>query len=303
MSSDPVLQNYHLLPSVRGDLLVRLGRGEEAKLEFERAAELTQNIAERAFLLRRAEELADSGVSGPALGAAAEEFLARDELNAATIRSYGQTLRRLRLAVGDQLPLAALTAEQVARVFETAWGAAAAKTWNRHRSAIRSFCAWACLDDLAADLDRRAETRSRALPIGSAQLYEIWNRPGIPLRERALWRLLHESGAAVKAVLSLNVEDLDLDDRRARAAGTWVSWRSGTAGLLPELVAGRSRGPLFLTDRKPGPSRTPRDGDRCPETCRSRLSYERAEYLFKRATAALDPTGDGYTLRQLKPLA
>lgn len=39
----------------------------------------------------------------------------------------------------------------------------------------------------------------------------------------------------------------------------------------------------------------------CPETGRSRLSYERAEYLFKRAIAALDPTGDGYALRQLKP--
>ncbi|MEV0085611.1 sigma-70 family RNA polymerase sigma factor [Saccharopolyspora sp. NPDC050642] len=301
LGADPVLQNYHLLPSVRGDLLARLGRGGEAKLEFERAAALTQNSAERAFLLRRAEELAGSGDSGPTLGEAVEEFLARDELNAATIRSYGQTLRRLRLALGDRLPPADLTAEQVARVFGTAWGSVAAKTWNRHRAAIRSFGAWAGLDDLAADLDRRAETRSPALPIDPAQLDEIWNRPGIPLRERTLWRLLHESGAAVTAVLSLNVEDLDLDDRRARVAGAWVSWRSGTASLLPELVAGRTRGPLFLTDRRPGPSRTPRDGDLCPETGRSRLSYERAEYLFKRATAALDPTGDGCTLRRLKP--
>ncbi|SDX48298.1 RNA polymerase sigma factor, sigma-70 family [Saccharopolyspora shandongensis] len=300
LGTDPVLQNYHLLPSVRGDLLARLGRGGEAKPEFERAAVLTQNTAERAFLLRRAEELAGSGDSGPTLGAAVEEFLARDELNAATIRSYAQTLRRLRLALGDR-PLAAMTAEQVARVFETAWGSAAAKTWNRHRSAIRSFGAWAGLDDLAAGLDRRAETRSPALPIDHAQLDEIWNRPGIPLRERTLWRLLHESGAAVTAVLSLNVEDLDLDDRRARVAGTWVSWRSGTATLLPELVAGRTRGPLFLTDRRPGPVRTPRGGDLCPETGRSRLSYERAEYLFKRATATLDPAGDGYTLRRLKP--
>ncbi|MGW5643114.1 sigma-70 family RNA polymerase sigma factor [Saccharopolyspora sp. NPDC003752] len=301
LGADPALQNYHLLPSVRGDLLARLGRGGEAKFEFERAAALTRNSAERAFLLRRAEELAGSGDAGTTLGTAVEEFLARDELNAATIRSYGQTLRRLRLAVGDRLPLADLTAEQVARVFGTAWGSAAAKTWNRHRAAIRSFGAWAGLDDLAADLDRRAETRSPALPIDPAQLDEIWNRPGIPLRERTLWRLLHESGAAVTAVLSLNVEDLDLDDRRARVAGAWVSWRSGTAALLPELVAGRTRGPLFRTDRRPGPSRTPRDGDLCPETGRSRLSYERAEYLFKRATAALDPTGDGYTLRRLRP--
>ncbi|MEU6266530.1 sigma-70 family RNA polymerase sigma factor [Saccharopolyspora shandongensis] len=300
LGTDPVLQNYHLLPSVRGDLLARLGRGGEAKPEFERAAALTQNTAERAFLLRRAEELAGGGDSGPTLGAAVEEFLARDELNAATIRSYAQTLRRLRLALGDR-PLAAMTAEQVARVFKTAWGSAAAKTWNRHRAAIRSFGAWAGLDDLAAGLDRRAETGSPALPIGPAQLDEIWKLPGIPLRERTLWRLLHESGAAVTAVLSLNVEDLDLDDRRARVAGTWVSWRSGTAALLPELVAGRTRGPLFLTDRRPGPARTPRDGDLCPETGRSRLSYERAEYLFKRATATLDLAGDGYTLRRLKP--
>ncbi|MEV5539334.1 sigma-70 family RNA polymerase sigma factor [Saccharopolyspora shandongensis] len=300
LGTDPVLQNYHLLPSVRGDLLARLGRGREAKPEFERAAALTQNTAERAFLLRRAEEFAGGGDSGPTLGAAVEEFLARDELNAATIRSYAQTLRRLRLALGDR-PLAAMTPEQVARVFETAWGSAAAKTWNRHRAAIRSFGAWAGLDDLAASLGRRAETRSPALPIDPARLDEIWKLPGILLRERTLWRLLHESGAAVTTVLSLNVEDLDLDDRRARVAGTWVSWRSGTAALLPELVAGRTRGPLFLTDRRPGPARTPQDGDLCPETGRSRLSYERAEYLFKRATATLDPAGDGYTLRRLKP--
>jgi RNA polymerase sigma-70 factor (ECF subfamily) len=54
LQSEPLLQQYHLLPSVRGDLLAKLGRFSEARAEFERAASLTQNARERAFLSRRA---------------------------------------------------------------------------------------------------------------------------------------------------------------------------------------------------------------------------------------------------------
>ncbi|MEU5428932.1 hypothetical protein AB0H73_25540 [Streptomyces olivoreticuli] len=178
---------------------------------------------------------------------------------------------------------------------------AAPATWNRHRSALRSFGAWAGLEHLADGLDRRADPRPPVEAIGAAQLEALWSRTDLPLRERVLWRLLHESGAGVKAVLSLNVEDLDLDDRRARAGDGWVSWRSRTALLLPQLVGGRSRGPLFLADRRPGPARMPATGDLCPETGRRRLSYERAEYLFKQATKPVDPRGSGFTLRRLRP--
>ena len=51
---EPSLENYHLLPSVRGDLLVKLGRTQEALTEFERAASLTRNTRERELLLERA---------------------------------------------------------------------------------------------------------------------------------------------------------------------------------------------------------------------------------------------------------
>ncbi|MGW6874190.1 RNA polymerase sigma factor [Streptomyces xanthophaeus] len=54
LAEEPVLRTYHLLPSVRGDLLERLGRPAEARAEFERAAALTRNAQERALLLRRA---------------------------------------------------------------------------------------------------------------------------------------------------------------------------------------------------------------------------------------------------------
>jgi Phage integrase, N-terminal SAM-like domain len=146
--ADPALRDYHLLPGVRGDLLARLGRGAEARREFQRAASLTRNAAERAFLHRRADELAVAGGSGMTLGESARDFLERADLDAGTLRSYGQTLRRLRLALGDELPLASLTADHVARVFGTAWADAASRTWNRHRSAVRSFGSWAALPDL-----------------------------------------------------------------------------------------------------------------------------------------------------------
>jgi RNA polymerase sigma-70 factor, ECF subfamily len=54
LTSEPSLQSYHLLPSVRGDLLTKLGRLDEAKAEFERAASLTRNARERELLLARA---------------------------------------------------------------------------------------------------------------------------------------------------------------------------------------------------------------------------------------------------------
>jgi RNA polymerase sigma factor (sigma-70 family) len=52
--NEPSLKSYHLLPSVRGDLLRKLGRTEEAKREFERAASLTRNAREKELLLERA---------------------------------------------------------------------------------------------------------------------------------------------------------------------------------------------------------------------------------------------------------
>src|SRR5690242_1449606 len=57
LTSDPALAGYHLLPSVRGELLAKLGRFEEARAELARAAELTQNVRERNLLLKKMEAL------------------------------------------------------------------------------------------------------------------------------------------------------------------------------------------------------------------------------------------------------
>jgi len=70
LTSEPSLEKYHLLPSVRGDLLAKLGRLAEARAEFERAAALTRNARERKLLLERAAgctRLLDSGTGGSSM--------------------------------------------------------------------------------------------------------------------------------------------------------------------------------------------------------------------------------------------
>lgn len=61
LRSEPTLQGYYLLSSVRGDLLVRLGRHGEGRAEFERAAQLTNNARERSLLLARARSQEPNG--------------------------------------------------------------------------------------------------------------------------------------------------------------------------------------------------------------------------------------------------
>ncbi len=68
LMSEPSLERYHLLPSVRGDLLGKLGRFEEARLELERAAALTKNARERTLLLEKAAECAEKAISPDSRG-------------------------------------------------------------------------------------------------------------------------------------------------------------------------------------------------------------------------------------------
>jgi RNA polymerase sigma-70 factor (ECF subfamily) len=64
LTSEPSLRGYHLLPSVRGDLLAKLGRYSEARAELERAASLTRNARERTLLLERAAACPDTPAAG-----------------------------------------------------------------------------------------------------------------------------------------------------------------------------------------------------------------------------------------------
>ncbi|WP_308168100.1 tyrosine-type recombinase/integrase [Nonomuraea sp. NEAU-A123] len=242
--------------------------------------------------------------------AAVERFL--ESVRAATTRAgYAETLARLTVVAGPEYPVAALTPEQYAAVMDR-WTAAAAATWNRHLSALVSFTTWAQRQDLLATnparrLERRKPARRGDRAIPAARLDKLFSDPANALRERVLWRLLYDTAARAEEILSLNVEDLDLEFRRARVVSKggaieYVHWATATARLLPRLLAGRAAGPVFLADRRAptSGSRAPARGDICPITGRGRLSYPRAEYLFKTASAELDPHRQGWTLHQLR---
>ncbi len=230
---------------------------------------------------------------------AIDAFLSQPDLRPATRRSYRLTLDALGASLSPDI-------EPTAGAIETAacrcFGALAPATWNRHVAAARSFLRYASRHGLLAhmdiQLDRRREPADRTRAIPHAALERLWGRRDVALRDKTLWRLLYETAARANEALSLNVDDLDLPNRRAVTRGKsgeldYLHWQTGTAHLLSRLVDGRRGGPIILTDRRPGAGRAPATVDLCPHTGRARLSYRRAEELFTAAT-------DGWTLHQLR---
>jgi integrase len=193
-------------------------------------------------------------------------------------------------AFGPDHPLSGLASAAVATVVRQAWGQAGPATWNRHLSTLGSFAAFCrrrgwSLPDLVQDLDRRREKADRTGTLSYPELERLWSRESVGLREKCLWRLLYETAARAEEALSLNVEDVNLANKRAVVVSKGgdrelLHFQSGSARLLPRLIGGHQRGPLFLADRPPVPSRAPATEDLCPETGRARLSYRRAEELF-----------------------
>lgn len=241
------------------------------------------------------------------LRSAAEQFL-EGVGNPNTKRAYRTVLTALAAEFGADAGLDVLEgeagADRVAAWFASRWGSAAANTVNARMRGLASACSWWSKQGwLTGDPLRRITSRpvppDRTRALSRAVVQELLGRDGIPLRERVLWRLLYESAARAGEVLALDVEDLDLANRRARVrrkggAVDTITWQTPTARLLPRLLGGRARGPVFVTDRRakgqalgqvPGQDLAP-DG-------RGRLSYRRAEELFVAASG-------GSTLHQLR---
>jgi integrase len=132
--------------------------------------------------------------------------------------------------------------------------------------------------------------------VSRAELEQLLTRVDLPLREKALWRLLYETAARAGEVLALDVADLDVRNRRAKVrrkggAVDTIVWQTGTARWLPRLLHGRRSGPVFLTARR---ARLPlAASDLDPVSGQARRSYRRAAELFAQYTS-------GWTLHQLR---
>jgi hypothetical protein len=115
--------------------------------------------------------------------------------------------------------------------------------------------------------------------------------------------VLHDSGVSVTEVLSLDADQLDLSRHRVRPRssdqlpGTDIEWREGTSQLLRWLLAARTWGPVFVTDRR-APARAAA-ANVVRVTGQARMSYRRAAEIFTTLTRPLDADGRGWTLHQL----
>jgi integrase/recombinase XerC/integrase/recombinase XerD len=242
--------------------------------------------------------------AGPTLAEAAAAFC--DTLDAwGTRRVYAGTLRALLAELGPAAPVVALSAPATAAAitawFTDRWGGRAPSTYNRNLDALRSAIGyWGEQEWLSGDptrsLRRRRRPVDRTRALSRSEIEQLLAREDIPLREKTLWRMLYETAASVAEVLALDVEDLDLRNRRARVrrkdgAVDVVVWQTGTARLLPRLLEGRRSGPLFLTRRRARLPLAAVDVD--PASGGARLSYRRAAELFEQQTG-------GWILHQLR---
>jgi integrase len=181
-----------------------------------------------------------------------------------------------------------------------------ARTVNRELSALRSAVGW-WQDQGWIRVDPTAGLRHRqpaavAAPLRAEQVDELF-RLTASLREHAFWRLLYDSGAPARQVLALDADHLDLSRHRVRArpgAGplAGIEWQETTSQILQWLLAGRTWGPVFVTDRR-APAWVPAT-DVCPVTGQARMSYRRAAEILTALTRRLDPAGRGWTLHQLR---
>ncbi len=234
------------------------------------------------------------------LATAVDAFLAAAELAPTSLRVYRQALEPLASELGPSRPLGSIEAEHLEHAARQAWGELGPATWNRNLAALRSFLRWGrheqLLEGLGRYLPRRREPADRTRAINHAQLERLWSRESVPLREKALWRLLYETAARASEILALDVEDIDLANKRAKVrskggALEFVYFQSGAARLLPRLLGGRRSGPVFLSERR-APAGTP-SLDVCQLTGHARLSYRRAAAMFSEHSG-------GWTLHQLR---
>jgi hypothetical protein len=212
-------------------------------------------------------------------------------------------------AVPPVAPLALLddagTGDRLAAEFTARAAAAGARSANRELSALRSATGW-WREQGWIQADPTAGLRLRhpadgGTPLSAAQVEALFRLPA-SLREHALWRVLHDSGAPAAQVLALDADQLDLALHRVRSrpgselAGAGIAWREGTSQVLRWLLSGRTWGPVFVTGRRAAAGA---GGDVCRVTGHARMSYRRAAELFTLLTCPLDTAGKGWTLHQL----
>ena len=216
------------------------------------------------------------------VAAAIAAFLTEHQLSPGSQRVYAGALRALQDHLGADTSLAVLDEAAHGRAVRWLVPSSATATLRRPRGSVSSpSCAPPVLSGGSAPGSpptRRLALSGRQVPLDRTraltreQIASLWRRDDVALRERALWRLLYETAARANEILSLDIEDLDLPNKRARVrskggATEWVFWQTGAALLAPAAagwphhrpgVPGRSPADAGRADRRPMPAYRPR---------------------------------------------
>ncbi|MFE3558548.1 tyrosine-type recombinase/integrase [Streptomyces sp. NPDC059193] len=254
--------------------------------------------------------------------AAADLFL--DSLgNPNTVRNYGIGVGKTAERIGEGRPLASVANDEIGEALELLSGTAAVNTWNSRRAGVLSWLGWGRErgyegPTVPAWTKRLAVPDSETPARSKMAIDRLIARREVHLREKMLWRMLYETSGRAEEILGVNIEDLDFAGRRcpvkAKGARTkarrrgqvredyvleTVYWDAGTARLLPRLLKGRIRGPVFVTHRKPGPGKVISPRDVCPDTGFAQLSYGQARAPLDEHTAVRGP-GTGWDLHEYR---
>ncbi|GLP64353.1 hypothetical protein TUSST3_09730 [Streptomyces sp. TUS-ST3] len=254
--------------------------------------------------------------------AAADRYL-ESVPNPNTARSYSIGVSKTVEHLGASRPLESVADDEIGEALEQLWGSGAVNTWNARRASVQSWLNW-CREKgyggptVPAWAKRITPPDSDTPAHSKSEIDRLLARRDIHLREKTLWRMLYETAARSDEILALNIEDLDFAGRRCqvKAKGAKaktrrrgetredfvlepVYWDAGTARLLPRLLKGRTRGPVFATHRKPGPGKVVNARDLCPDTGLARISYGQARALLDEATATAGP-GTGWDLHEYR---
>ena len=214
--------------------------------------------------------------------------------NPNTARNYGIGIGKTAERLGEDRLFASVADDEVGESLELLWCATAVRHLERPPG----------VSTLLAGLERGARLRRAGGPglgeadgptgLGDLGPLEDSRRPvdrpeEVHLREKTLGRMLYETCARAGEIPGMNIEELELAGRRApvkakgaavrrRAAGRARTscWRRstgtpGTSRLLPRLLRGRTRGPVFVTRRRPGPGKAVSPRDVCPDIRLARL--------------------------------
>jgi len=234
------------------------------------------------------------------LAGATASFLAQRDLRSRSITVYGQTLARLARYAGPDTPLAQLGPADLQAFMDTWYAGAAAATWNLNLAALRSFTATPSASTWSPTIPARRSSGAAcvATPTGGSFPLVSWNRcgpgPTCPCgRKRCGGCCMTLRPAPTRSSASISATSTCRTRPPVTGKGgitRQVNWYTHTAHLLPRIIGGRTRGPLFLADRLPRRPIATLDLD--PATGRARLSYRRAAECFTTTT--------GWTLHQLR---